>query len=294
MGKDRKPRLFVTLTLIFTILISVSGTVSANSIQRPTFYVEFINAQDARTYYTILLYKKNDGRQPLFEGTAENHCDEFVVKNLEEDGVFDVLENDVDLEGYDYDKDGSTILACKANTYSGYYGLYRHTDYTFKFMLYWPDTGEYKFTEEFSINDYNKMQIDLSEEAPYHIKNMDYDYDINTILKAIPFHLVITLVIELLFALLFKIATKRNILTILATNVITNVSANLVAILSCMHYFKWYVLIEVIIVIVEFLVYRKLFERHLKTGKIFLYTAAANAFSAFGGFLAFLAVITYF
>ena len=97
MGKDRKPRLFVTLTIIFTILISVCGTVSANSIQRPTFYVEFINAQDARTYYTILLYKKNDGRQPLFAGTAENHCDEFVVKNLEEDGVFDVLENDVDL-----------------------------------------------------------------------------------------------------------------------------------------------------------------------------------------------------
>lgn len=293
MGKNRKNRLFISIITVFTVLFSVCGTVSANSVQLPTFYAEFINAQDARPYYTILLYKKNDGGKPVFGGTSENHTEGSLMNDPEGDGVFNALENNVDLEDFSYGRSGHCINICQGDAYSGYYGLNWHQDYTFKFMLYWPDTGEYKFTQEFSLNDYNKIRIDLSEEAPYSIRNLDYDYDINAILKAIPFHLTATLVIELIFALLFKIATKRNILTILATNVITNVSANLIAILSCMHYFKWYVLIEVIIVIVESFIYRKFFERHLKTGKIFLYTAAANAFSAFGGFLAFLAVITY-
>lgn len=306
MRDNRYLRRILILIMVFCMVFSVYGNLSANSLMAPQFFAEFVNTADDSKYYVILLGKSNDGSESHLSASSSNHTEEhrdllteYVFREAElgepgyvTDGVDTFLAQCDCLDGFVYDDDMTGVECCFGDSYIMFTYVAFVKNYDFRFLFYWPDSGEYKLSETFSLERINQIRVDMSEDAPYYsITDLEYAYELNALLPGVAFHLAITLIIEILVALFFKLRTKKLLLTILITNIITNVSANLVAILSVRDYIQLYLFIELAVFIVEFIIYRIAFTKDVKTGRIAVFTAVANLMSAIGGFFAFLAVL---
>lgn len=292
--------------MVFCVMFSMCGRLCANSLMAPQFFAEFVNTADDSKYYVILLAKNTAGGESVLSATASNRTEgsgELITAHAFEaaeqgvpgyvmDGVDTFLAGCDCLDGFVYDDDMTAAECCFGDSYVMFTYVAFVKDYDFRFLFYWPDSGEYKLSETFSLERINQIRVDMSEDAPYYsITDLEYAYELNALLPGVAFHLAITLIIEILVALFFKLRTKKLLLTILITNIITNVSANLVAILSVRDYIQLYLFIELAVFIVEFIIYRIAFTKDVKTGRIAVFTAVANLMSAIGGFFAFLAVL---
>ena len=306
MKESRYVKRLIALVTVFCVLFSLCANLSANSLMAPQFFAEFVNTADASKYYVILLAKSTDGSESHLAASSMNHSEEnrdllteYVFRESElgepgyvTDGVDTFLARCDCLDGFVYDDDMTGVECCFGDSYISFTYSAFVKNYDFRFLFYWPDSGEYKLSETFSLERINQIRIDMSEDAPYYsITDLEYAYELNALLPGVTFHLAITLIIELLVALFFKLRTKKLLLTILITNIITNVSANLAAILSVRDYIQLYLFIELAVFIVEFIVYRIAFTKDVKTGRIAAFTAVANLLSAIGGFFAFLVVL---
>ena len=307
--KDSKHlRALVTLMAAFCILFSMCGTLSANSIIiKSQFYAEFINTGDDSRFYALLLAKSTDGRAITLVSHMSNKTEaqyerlrehqeqavELGVQGYEADGVDTFLAQCDCLDGFVYDDEMTALECCFGDTVIEATYVTPIDNCNFRFLFYWPDTGEYKLSDTFSLEKINRIRIDMSADGTYlPITDLEYEYDLNALIPGVAFHLLFTLITETLIAVFFKLRTKKLLATILVTNLITNLTANLVAVLRVMHYVQLYFVIELAVFIVEFIVYRIFFAEEIKTSKILVFTAAANLFSAIGGFFAFLAVLS--
>lgn len=299
----RSLRRLMSLMVIFIMLISVFADVSANSMMRPRHYAEFINTKDYSKYYVLLLSKKPDSKfkQVLISSKNESLGDAYMLYNSEydipnyiSDGVDTFLKDFDGLDGFTYEENMCGLQCCWGDSIITYNDHLTSDEVLARYLIYWPDSGEYKLSETFSFSNTARTRVDMSEESEYFtVTNLAYAYDLNAVLPGIAFHLAATLIIEVLIAIFFKFRSKKQLATIIVTNVITNITVNIVAVLSLKNYISFYVLIELAVLVVEFIVYRLVMSKEVKTGRILLFTAAANLFSAIGGFFAFMAVLIY-
>ncbi len=119
---------------------------------------------------------------------------------------------------------------------------------------------------------------------------MDY------IIKALTFCLAATILLETLFALFVGVRGRKNLLTVVLVQVITNPCVVL-TMMWCMTHLSWHhawyeLPIEALVVIVEWLIYKK-FVKDIK--RPFAFSLAANYFSySFGIVLGYFGIYPQF
>ena len=307
MNRRRSVHLIVTLMMISCMLFSVFVTSGADpAVLNPYYYAEFINTKDDSKYYVLLLGKNPAGGKDWIVTTSMNRTEgqaeirnaysfkeaELGVPGYVTDGVDTVLSGFNGFDGFVYDKDMSGLQCCWGDSVINYHYIHSSEDAAFRFLIYWPDSGNYKLSETFQLKKSERVRIDMSEEKELlPVTDLEYAYGLNAVLPGLAAHLGVTVLVEVLVALFFKLRTKKQLTAIVLTSALTNLAADSAALLSLMHYMRFYILFELAVFVMGFIVYRIVLSKDIKTGRLLIYSAAANLISAAAGFFAFMAVL---
>lgn len=262
------------LALVMTVM-TLGNIVFANSLPSPTFYTEFNNAPEGRPYYVILLTDAPEYNVPFYDvGVHGTVMDEQM---LEDTSIPEFIETYEDPDGFHIAD--NPVIMCEGDTYNGYFVSYEE-DYNYRFIIYWDDTGEYKITESFKVSE-ARYSVDLSEDGELlSIEDVSFDYWIKSMLPGTLFRVVFTVVLEFIIALFFCFFRKKELLTVLVTNIVSNLIAQAIAVLLFGIYLFGFLLIEIAVIVVEFYIYRKFFDKGRSNGRIWAYTIVANLVTA--------------
>ena len=262
------------LALVMTVM-AFGNIVLANSLPSPTFYTEFNNAPEGRPYYVILFTDAPEYNVPFYDvGVHGTVMDEQM---LEDTSIPEFIETYEDPDGFHIAD--NPVIMCEGDTYNGYF-VSSDEEYNYRFVIYWDDTGEYKITESFKISD-GRYGVDLSEESELlSIEDVSFDYWIKSMLPGALFRLGWTVVLEFIIALFFCFFRKKELLTVLVTNIVSNLIAQAIAVLMFGIYLFGFLFIEIAVIVVEFYIYRKFFDKSRSNGRIWAYTIVANLVTA--------------
>lgn len=166
---------------------------------------------------------------------------------------------------------------CAGNTNHEHYFNYFGVPSTYKVVIINNDTGETKITDIIQSNSSNsEITIDVSsmevtQNKLAFIKNINF-----FLILSIVNPLILTIAVEIIVALIMKI---KNVKTIFITNLITNLLLQLVLMYTSLPYIFIFIILEILVFIAEYLVYKKYFIDTPKN-KILFYTIIANIISA--------------
>ena len=266
------------LAIVITVL-TVGNFVLANGLPAPDFYAEFNNAPEGRPYYVIL----------FTENTENAYYDAFFDVGIHGTVVDEEMMNNTSipefLESYE-DPDGlvpapNPIIMCEGDTYNGYFIPYQNRNH-YRFVIYWDDTGEYRITDVFDVekNDV-RYGVDLSEEGEVlSIRDVSTEHWIKRILPGTFIRLGLTVAGEFIIALFFCFFKKKELLTVLITNVVSNLIAQMMSVFFFPIYFFAFLFIEIAVIVAEFFVYRKFFDKGRSNGRLWAYSIVANLVTA--------------
>ena len=271
------------LALLVTV-IAVGNVVLANGLPTPTFYMEFNNAPEGRPYYVILLTA-----DPEYVVDFDNvgvHGTIVGEERLRETSIPAFLEEYKDPDGFQVSP--NPIIMCEGDTYNGYFVPFYNGN-TYRFIIYWDDTDEYKITEVFSLSDYNtRYGVDLNEDSDeLSVKDVSDRYWLSKTYPGTIFRLIFTVVGEFIIALFFGLFKKKELLTVLVTNLISNLIAQAMILFMVSIYIAAFLIIEALVIVVEYLVYRKFFDKERSNGRIWAYSIVANIVTALSSFVIF-------
>ena len=156
---------------------------------------------------------------------------------------------------------------CAGNSEHEHTFTYYGTPDRYKVVIVNNDTGETKIT-----NLINKA--DFQSDITVNVENMNVYRNKGRL--NIAQTLILTIVIEIIIALIMKI---KNIKTIFIVNLITNIILQLVLIYVPLPYMFLFLAMEIEVIILEYLIYKKFFG-DISKKKILSYTLIANIFSA--------------
>ena len=260
------------LALVMTVLMA--GRIAlANGLPPPTFDVEFNNAPGGRPYYVMLFSDAPDYQVDFYGvGIDGTIVDDEMLESTSIPGF---------LESYE-DPDGLTpapnpVIMCEGDTFNGFYVPYQNGN-QYRIVIYWDDTGEYKITEVFELKrDGIRYAVDLSEEGEViSISDVSNERYIQRLLPGTLLRLGLTIAGEFIIALFFCFFKKRELLTVLITNVVTNSIAQMLSLFLFEIYFLAFIVIELIVIVSEFFIYRRFFDKSRSNGRIWAYTIVAN------------------
>ena len=140
----------------------------------------------------------------------------------------------------------------------------------YKIIVINNDTGEIKVSNEIIRKDFSSKVI-----IDYGSMNINSKGSLNV--KNMVLILLITITIELIIALFMNY--RKYVKTIVMTNIVTNVLLQLLLIIISGNYFTKLILFEILVVIAEYLTYKKFMKGEL-TSKILVYTLIANMITA--------------
>ena len=146
----------------------------------------------------------------------------------------------------------------------GYFG----TPTKYKIVIINNDTGEIKMTDEIVRKEFNSV-VTVDYETMKVISNNN---DLLKTIIIVSLALVLTIVVEVGIAILFK---TKHYIAIAITNLATNVSLQIALLLLINHYFPTFIIGEILVVLIELLVYQLLFK-DIRKKKILIYTIIAN------------------
>lgn len=274
---------------IFTLFMSTSVVVHADTGPKPDMQIEICNLP--KSDYIVAYatkYKEYMGPHHSFipGDTSDKHYGETNFGDVED---LTIVYNNVTLpEGW--------YLCDISSFYSNSTDLLIKSGYMwpteFILIIYDKVSNEYYLTEEtktyafhsyfkYDMNDYKNTSITLEKKIVLE-KSYKYGKEILTFML----RLLITLGIELLLALLFKF-DKKSFVIIAITNAVTQIGLNIALNLTAyfngksVFYIYYYILIELLIVVVEAVVYRLLCKRGKDGTKkwIISYAILANVLS---------------
>lgn len=275
--KLKKVLLIISITLI--IFISMSIPVQADVGPKPK---TIINIAGIEGEY-VAAFASKEAYGPNFD--YQFWCDNY------KDSEYNYIKYNPIMEYSDGDgfKWITTYYKCEGDSEIGFY-YYRPN--IFKLVIYKDDklykvTDEiecYAFTSKYEINfNANNQTIKIKNTYPYFKEVLLFILRIS-----------ITLAIEIGLFIIFRLYTKRNILVVGITNIITQVLLNII--LNLELYFKGslstillYILLEVIILIIEPIIYI-IFTRNKNKFLVLLYGILANILSFVIGVLLLLCI----
>ena len=160
---------------------------------------------------------------------------------------------------------------CAGNIKHEHFYNYFGTPDTYKVVIINNDTGEIKITDVIHRTDFqSNITIDIDT------MGVVTKASASNIIKTVAISLVLTIVAEIIIALIMKI---KNIKTIFITNLITNIILQLALIYIPLPYMITFIFMEILVIVSEYLVYKKCFSDIAKN-KIIRYALIANVISA--------------
>lgn len=165
---------------------------------------------------------------------------------------------------------------CAGNIEHEHFFNYFGTPDTYRVVIINNDTGETKITDVINRTDFqSNITIDIDTMGVVTKASS------SRIIKTFAIALILTIVVEIIIALIMKI---KNIKTIFITNLITNIILQLSLIYIPIPYMITFIIMEILVILSEYLIYKKYFSDITKN-KIISYTLIANIISAFLTFI---------
>lgn len=261
--------LFIATTLAFVL------PVSADTGPKPYLDISITNLEKSDYILGLIFFKENHGPHIAYDIENEHR----KTENL------DTLLSKVQLADGEHLFDIATISknTTEINIHIGYY-----PPEDFKVILYDEISDQITISDKYSLYafaSYYKTDATLSLK-----KNYNYTKEVIGLIVRI----LLTVLIELSLAILFKF-TKKSLIIIGVINVVTQIILNI-----CLNVYVYYngkflfyvfpiiILIEILVFVIEALLYKLLCERCEKGKKgIILYTFVANMLSFLIGLLIF-------
>ena len=258
--------------------------VLANGLPMPIFYTEFCGAQEGRDYYVLLFASDVNDLLDPWEFDVGIHGESLREDDLKDTSLPSFLDSYKDPDGLQLTQ--KPVVRCSGDTYNGYFVPTANGN-RYRFLIYWEDTGEYKITDIFTVDKYDiRFRVDISGgEETLPVKDITSAYGIKIHIPGILIRLFFTVTCEFLLALAFRFLRKKELLTVIATNFVSNLLANIISLFYAYLYLMGFLLIEAVVIAVEFFVYRKIFDKDRTTKRILTYSIVANLTTASTAFV---------
>ena len=266
-------RRFIKTLLCLTLALALSVPALADMYPKPSVHVSLENLPDGPVYGTLLSPKS---------GTGPYSADDVYYRgDAGGEAVFAAFREYEDADGFYF---LNYIEDCSDGNYSWTY----YPPDTFKLLLYFPETGEFRSSGIINAYAYDSWYtVDLAREGAIALEK-SYDYGAELINFAA--RCVLTIALEIIIALAFGCRSRRELGFIALINAATQLSLNLAA--SAANYFGGvskfvvaFVGFELLVVIFEAAVYHRELPRRgpLTPGRATAYAVTANVFSAAAG-----------
>ena len=173
---------------------------------------------------------------------------------------------------------------CNGNSKHEHYFNYFGTPSTYKVIIVNYDTGKVKATNVINRTDFNSNII-----IDYETMNVKNDItnnnEILSILIPISITLLVTIAVEMIILVCFRIINKKNLKIVLLTNIISNMLLQILMVMidktngiTGMIKLCCFIILEIIILIIETLIYLQKMETD-KRNRIIPYAIIANMLS---------------
>jgi len=268
------------VALIMLMISSLMGIcASADMGPKPSVNIEFPNTD--RTFYVTLL-SKNASTGPYSHDGLEYHRERYEDTDSETLEAFDRFAAYNDSDGFYF---LGYLERCNSESDFGW-GYY--PPYTFKILVYYPDTDSFAVSESMDRYAFNSYYTaDITDGEIMTEKKYDYLTEILEMLARIVITLLVEIVIALPFGLFYGKRRKVIVITNLVTQVLLNLTLNIISYSGgwMLEMFA-YAMLEIAVFVIEGIVYTLMFKKYAtdlqpapRAWKTWLYALAANAAS---------------
>lgn len=285
----------ISFLCIIAAFILFPITAKADIGPKPSVNIIFENMGDEPCYGTLLSESPSTGPASVWDSSAWDGDESTIYTYGLDLDVWKAFAAYQDPDGYYF-----LQLAWQCDETKSFSWGYYPPD-PFKILLYYPETDtflvsgiyeRYAFDSYFSVDMNDLEPGSAGSQGAVLIAEKSYDYTWE--LLSLVCRIVITILLEAGIAFLFGFRQKRLLALITGVNLITQVILNVM--LNVIHYDRGdlafilsYVPYEIVVFIIEAILYGALFNRVSKTPipawKPVLYALAANVVSFIGGFL---------
>lgn len=276
MGKI-KSKIILILILSLCITSTLISNVNADMGQKPSITITLKNMTSDNYLIDLLVYDEtgqNYASPMNYNGNGEQYSDSYStletitveqLKTLYEINYDGWISESTRWEAY------LLFADCSGNSTYEHRFSYFGTPDKYKVLIINNDTGEIKLSEEI-------IREDFTSNITIDYQNMEVISEGSINIAKIVLALVTTIVVEVIIALIMKL--RNNIKLIVITNIITNlVLQALLIIMPIESYIIRLIIMEVIVIIAEYLIYKK-YIKEQSTNKILSYTLVANLVTA--------------
>lgn len=274
---SRNHKFFITYILILFIIIftGLNYNVHADMGAKPSITINLENMNTKNYLIDLLVYDESGENysSPLdYNGKeGEQYSSTSGYNDLQTItvGQLEILHK-INYDGWISEGtrwDSYLLFAdCSGNNKHEHYFSYFGTPETYKVVIVF-NNGETRVTDVIHRTDFqSEITIDVNTMEVVSKGN------VSSTLKSILIPLLITIIVEIIIALVMKF---KNIKVIFLTNAITNILLQLLLIYSPLSYILTFAILEILIFITEYLIYKKYFKDISKL-KIISYTLLAN------------------
>lgn len=278
--------------LIFCIIvIGVLLPVKVNGDMgpKPTTVITFENMGDEVCYGTLLSKDESNGPWPSY---ALEYDEDYSEIDYE---IWEAFINYKDIDNFNYWKEPELCSETKSIDWVYY------PPETFKILLYYPETKTFVESEicrRYAFHSYYTVDMEgikvKDVERGEQLLTVDQEYNYWISIFGLLCRITFTILIEIGIAFFFGFNQKKLLSWIIGINVFTqvilNVSLNILS--YCNNYanigfYFYYALFEIIVFLIEAIVYSCLFnrvsEKRISIIKATAYALIANIFSFFTG-----------
>ncbi len=280
----------VVVFIFMALIILFPSIVKADMGEKPSITIKIENLTTSNYIVDLLIYA-TDTKDYYPDGNYSNNgriIDADKPGKIDKNGItvyFDEIAKDrnitinqakqlynIDYNGWISANTRNSLLwgTCNGNNEHEHNFHYFGVPNRYKIIVINNDTGEIKVSNEIIRKDFSSKVI-----IDYGSMNINSKGSLNV--KNMVLILLITITIELIIALFMNY--RKYVKTIVMTNIVTNVLLQLLLIIISGNYFTKLILFEILVVIAEYLTYKK-FMKGESTSKILVYTLIANMITA--------------
>lgn len=280
----------VVVFIFMALIILFPSIVKADMGEKPSITIKIENLTTSNYIVDLLIYA-TDTKDYYPDGNYSNNgriIDADKPGKIDKNGItvyFDEIAKDrnitinqakqlynINYNGWISANTRNSLLwgTCNGNNEHEHNFHYFGVPDRYKIIVINNDTGEIKVSNEIIRKDFSSKVI-----IDYGSMNINSKGSLNV--KNMVLILLITITIELIIALFMNY--RKYVKTIVMTNIVTNVLLQLLLIIISGNYFTKLILFEILVVIAEYLTYKKFMKGEL-TSKILVYTLIANMITA--------------
>ena len=295
MKKRKFKQFFIRVLCALFVFMALPMTIHADIGPKASVRIQFKNMPDELCYGTLLSEKESTGPASVWDGIKEH-----ARKDEETADIWNAFVNYKDSDGYYYLQQHDKVSDTNEIAWT-YYPPNR-----FKILLYYPETGTFVSSgiyERYAFDTYYTVDmegidihnVEYNEELSTNERIEAYrSYEYRQEMIGLAVRIVLTIVIEMLVALLFGFREKKQLVILAVVNIITqillNVGLNIINYNSgSMAFTIFYVLLEVVVFIVEAILYctllKKASMKKKKNWYYVLYSFIANLVSFIAGMI---------